>query len=604
MPGLIVIVQNNPQVFDRNRELVKRMAQLISHEPFYRTRFTESAELGFHACRVYLDHDYAADVIGSNNDGTVQCLLSGELFELNELLGKLGDARGGLRDPNNHSEIAARLYEQHGEAMLGWLNGYFNLLIVDKRDRSILIANDRFGMQRFYHARLPGGGMMFAPEVKCFRLMPDLGLTLDTTAVVHSFRHDCLLNNASFYKEVRRFPIATSFGVRDGQWQSSGYWSPEPQLDKPRLTPGDFIDSAISVFESIVTDYYTPQLTALSFTGGLDTRAILSVLAKRGISPPLFTFGGIYRDSHDVKIARRLAAKNNNSWDVIRLGKDFLDNFGYWATKAISMSDGIARLNTCHEYYLNMAARDFGRVRLTGKYGSQIIRGVTMLKDRSPDLDIFSADFKQHYLNTGSEIAWKGRSALLREELPQLEGARHTQEMTALTVRTPYMDNRLIDVTLRAPHIEDTTLLQKRIYLKNTPHLAGIPTNRGELAGGGINLTKYYYKALNFIDSVYNWEKLPRWALRVCWLGDLTGVSRIFVGRSEWIHHRKWFTGDLKDFVRNLILDPATRARPFYDGDALERMMSLHFSGKANYTPEIIKIGSFEIWCRQNDREP
>ena len=183
-----------------------------------------------------------------------------------------------------------------------------------------------------------------------------------------------------------------------------------------------------------------------------------------------------------------------------------------------------------------------------------------------------------------------------------MEGARHTQEMTALTVRTPYMDNRLIDITLRAPHIEDTALLQKKIYLKNTPHLAGIPTNRGELASGGLNLVKHYYKTLNFVDSVYNWEKLPRWALPVCRLGDLTGISKIFVGRSEWIHHRKWFTTDLKDFARNLILDPGTRSRDFYDGDSLEKMMNLHFSGKANYSTEIIKIGSFEIWCRQNEK--
>ncbi|UCG61493.1 MAG: hypothetical protein JSV52_14435 [Candidatus Zixiibacteriota bacterium] len=601
MPGLIVIVQDNPHVFDRNRELVRKMAELISHEPFYRTRFMESPELGLQACRVYLDHDYAADVIGSNGDGTIQCLLSGELFGMRELLGKLGDAHSSLCDPHNHSEIAARLYEQHGETMLRWLNGYFNLLIIDKRDRSVLVANDRFGMQRFYHARLPDGGMMFAPEVKCFKLIPDLKLTLDTTAVVHSFRHDCLLNNATFYKEVRRFPISTSFRLKGGDCLSCEYWGPESELEKPRLAPNEFLDSVIGVFESVVADYYTPQITALSFTGGLDTRAILSVLSHRGLSPPLFTFGGMYRDSHDVKIARRLAAMNGNSWGVIRLGRDFLDNFERWATKAIYVSDGIARLNTCHEYYLNLAARDFGRVRLTGKYGSQIIRGVTMLKDRSPNLGIFSTDFKRHYHNTVSEIRWKDRSALLREELPQLEGARHTQEMTALTVRTPYMDNRLIDVTLRAPRIEDTALLQKKIYLKNTPHLAGIPTNRGELAGGGLNLAKLYYKTLNFVDSVYNWEKLPRWALPVCRSGDLTGISRIFVGRSEWIHHRKWFTGELKDFARNLILDPTTRGRHYYNGSALEKMMNLHFSGKANYTPEIIKIGSFEIWCRQSD---
>ncbi|UCE25248.1 MAG: hypothetical protein JSU74_04150 [Candidatus Zixiibacteriota bacterium] len=579
------------------------MAQLISHEPFYRSNFMESPELGLHACHVYLDHEPAADTAGSNSDGTVQGMLSGELFGVTGLLEKSGETQGNLRDPQNHSEIAGRLYEQYGYAALRMLNGYFNLLIADKRDNSILVANDRFGLQRFYHCRLPDGGMMFAPEVKCFKLMPQLDLSLNTTAVIHSFRHDCILNNASFYKEVRRLPVATAMRFCAGEWKSCEYWSPEPELDKPRTTPQQFFDEAISTFESVVSDYYTPEQTALSFTGGLDTRAILSILTRQGISLPLFTFGGMYRDSHDVKIARKLAKLNNNSFDVIRLGKDFLDNFEQWATKAIYISDGIAKLNSCHEYYLNLAVRDFGRIRLTGKYGSQIVRGVTMLKDRSPSLAIFSSDFRQQYLGTSSDMPWKGRAALLRQELPQLEGARHTQEMTALTVRTPYMDNRVVDVMLRAPEIEDTSLLQKQIYLKNAPHLAHIPTNRGELARGGhrISLTGYYYRGLNFIDSVYNWEKLPRLALPVCRLGDLTGLSKLFVGRNEWIHHRRWFTGELKDFARNLILDPMTRNRPFYDGVALESMMRRHFEGKANFTPEIIKIGSFEMWCRLNE---
>lgn len=602
MPGLIALIDNRESHFERNRHLVRDMAGLISHESFYKSLFVDHDRPRLCADKVYLDHEPFGDSIGSSHDGHIQCLFSGELFGLKDLFNRLGDGRQINHRNSDPGSIVARLYEKHGEAMLSFLNGYFHLLLIDKRENTLIVANDRFGMHRLYFCRLPDGGMMFAPEVKCFRMVPELKLTLDDEAVVHSFRHDCILNNGSFYREVKRLPIATCFRYRDSEWRSHEYWTPETKCTRTRISPETFMAEATVAFEAAVGDYYTPDRTALSFTGGLDTRAVLAVLNERGIKPPLFTFGGSLRDSHDVTIARRIAKRNGNFWQVIRLSDEFLDNYEHWANRAVWISDGIARLNTCHEYYLNLAVREIGKVRLTGKYGSQIVRGVTMLKDRSPDLRIFSADFRQIYQETPSRIVGSGRSALLREELPQLEGARHTLEAAALTVRTPYMDNRMVDVMLHAPEITNTSLLQRKIIAKHAPHLSDIPTNRGELATGDrrFSPTKIYYKSLNFVDSVYNWEKLPRLALPVCRLGDITGISRLFVGRNEWIHHRVWFKGRLKGFVGDLILDAQTRNRPFYDGEALQRMMKAHFCGRGNYTPEIIKIGSFELWCRQN----
>lgn len=67
------------------------------------------------------------------------------------------------------------------------------------------------------------------------------------------------------------------------------------------------------------------------------------------------------------------------------------------------------------------------------------------------------------------------------------------------------------------------------------------------------------------------------------------------------IRHRNRLTGELREFARDLILDPVTRNRTFYDSAALEDVMQRHFAGKAHFTPEIVKIGNIELWGRQND---
>jgi asparagine synthase (glutamine-hydrolysing) len=530
-------------------------------------------------------------------------MISGELHGLTEIRNTLHNNRHFIHNRNDVSELISHFYEDQGEKLLGYLNGCFNLLIVDVRKEKVVVANDRFGLSRFYYCKLPEGGMMFAPELKCFRLLPDLKVNLDLKAVIQNFKYDCILDNNSFFEEVKRFPIATSFIFQNDKCKDDVYWSPEEILDKPKLTVDSFINKSTQLFESITENYYTLGQTGLSLTGGWDTRAILSVLYRKEINVPCYTFGGVYKDSFDVRIAEKLSNRTGNSFKKILLGKEFLGDIENWVNRAIYISDGIAKLTTCHEYYVNLAAREFGKIRLTGKYGSQIVRGVTLLKDRSPDLGIFSRDFRQRYINQSYEFKKSGVATLLREELPQLEGNKQTQEMAALTLRTPYMDNSFVDLMLRAPRIKDTSLLQKNIILRNAPHFADISTNRGELIKKGIfqNINKMYYTSMNFIDTVYNWERLPIWALWVCLVGDVLGISRFFNGNKEWIHYRLWFKNELKEYISQVILDPVTLQRPWYDSSFLRKIMNAHCSGVRNYTSEIDKIVSFEIWCRMND---
>gem|GEM_PF-5681983 len=600
MPGLIVAMQEDPGRFERNREIVRRMSEIIMHEPFYKRHFYEYPDLGLHACRVYLDHEHAPNLTVPEEPESVRCVFSGELYGLDELRAELPHNDKVSSKNLSIEELIAQLYLLKGKSFLRLLNGWFNLLIVDSRDNSVLVANDRLGLQRMYSCQLSHNGILFAPELKCFKEFPDLDLSLDWKSVAQSFKYNCILNNNSFYREVKRCPIASSFTFRDGKWHIDEYWKPEEQLRQSRMSINRFMDKTADVFESIIPDYYAPGQTCLSLTGGLDTRSILSVLSRNGVNLPCYTFGGMFRDSFDVKLACRLAKHFQNRWDKVELGLGFLDSFEHWADKAIFISDGIARLTTCHEYYLNLQARRFGTIRLTGKYGSQIVRGVSMLKDRSPDLRIFSPNFLDRYMMSDQKPLETGIAALLREELPQLEGIRHTLEAAALTVCTPYTDNRFVDTILSAPHIEDDSLLQKYIIMRNAPGTSRIPTNRGELMRDRSILTELFYKSFNFVDSVYNWEKLPSWALPMCRLCDISGVSRLFIGRNEWIHYRKWFTKALRSYIDGRVLDPGTLSRDYYDGNFIERMMRSHYAGSGNFTSEIDKIASFETWRRQN----
>jgi asparagine synthase (glutamine-hydrolysing) len=603
MPGLIIIVQKGAENFERNREVIREMTFTIMHEDFYKAQFFELGDMGLHASKVYLDHEYAPKAAASNADQTIFCILSGELYSLDKMRNDI--LLGGItvNDPQDMSELVLHLYEQKGEKFLDDLNGYFHLLLVDKIKGRILIANDRFGIQRFYYCQPTEDTMIFAPELKCFRKYPDLNISLNPEGLIHYFKYSSPLENCTFYSAVKRVAIASLFTCEHGRWSNREYWAPERMLEQERLSQQAFLESATARFESIIDEYYKQGSTGLSLTGGWDTRAILSVLYRKGIHLPCYTFAGMYQESFDVKLAKNLADRSSNPHFKLILGSDFLRNFEQWANKAIFVSDGLSRILRCHEYYVNIRAREYGTVRLTGKYGSQIIRGITLLKDRSPNLKIFSPAFRADYLATPSPLKPWNRANTIRWELPQLEACTQSQEMAALTFRTPYLDNDFVNLILRAPEMPESSLLSRMIIQRNTPEWASIPTNRGELISkrSYSKLMKGWYTSLNFIDSVYNYEKLPTLALYVTRIGDALGVSPFFNGREQWWHYRLWFARELKNYVQQILLDPATLRRKYWDGNFIEQMLRAHCGWKANYTREIDRILAFELWCRQNN---
>jgi asparagine synthase (glutamine-hydrolysing) len=602
MPGLIVVVQEGSENFSRNRDVVRAMAAEISHESFYRSQFFEAEDFGLLAARVYLDHEQSFGVACSEDGKTVSCVLAGELFGTGGIVRELATGSHPVRDPKNFAEMALRLYEREGEVFLEELNGCFSVLLVDRAEKKILVANDRFGMQALFCHLPEKGPHIFAPELKCFGMFPGMTLTPNMEALAQSFRFNCPLKSNTFFREVKRAPIASKFVRFGGSWSKGEYWTPEKAESAPRLPGKDFIEAATARFEKITPDYCEPGNTGLSFTGGWDTRAVFAVLDRKGVKLPCYTFGGTGRDSLDVKLARTLSERSGNPFHKLVVGEEFLRDFERWVNKGIFVSDGACRIMQCHEYYVNLLAREHGKVRLTGRFGSQILSGVRLLKDRTPDMRVLSSGFREICAGLPALVRPEGLSETIRHEFPQLEAWASTQGSAALSVRTPYMDNELVDLMLRTEVLPDTRLLQKTVVARNAPELAGIPTNRGDrIEMNAWNLPgKVWYKTLNFLDEVYNWEKLPDSLLPFCRFGDWTGLSRLVNGHSTWIHYRLWFAKELRDFVRGVLLDPETLRRRCWDARYIERIVQRHTEGTGNYTREIDRVLGFELWFRQN----
>jgi len=60
-----------------------------------------------------------------------------------------------------------------------------------------------------------------------------------------------------------------------------------------------------------------------------------------------------------------------------------------------------------------------------------------------------------------------------------------------------------------------------------------------------------------------------------------------------------WFRHELRDFAREVLLDPSTLARGYFRPQAVERLVNEHLSGVFDHSHRLWALLFFELWQRQ-----
>ncbi len=61
----------------------------------------------------------------------------------------------------------------------------------------------------------------------------------------------------------------------------------------------------------------------------------------------------------------------------------------------------------------------------------------------------------------------------------------------------------------------------------------------------------------------------------------------------------RWFRGELRDFLRDVVLSPSALARPFFRPEAVRRLVDEHLAGGRDHGPRLWALLMLELWCRR-----
>ena len=575
------------------------MLAAMVHEPWYESGTSFFPELGVYAA--WTAHEGSDAARWSRRaSGPVSLVFAGECA-------RDGEPSSNSAEPGEADAASpvATVYAEDDVRFVARLNGLFAGLLIDEQCKRALLFNDRYGLERVYYHET-ADATYFASEAKALlRILPELR-AFDDEGVAQYLAVGCTTGTRTLFRGVRLLEGGSVWTFQAAAIRKARYFSPELWEGQPSLTAAQFESEFQETFKRILPHYFeAPSPIGISLTGGLDTRMIMACLPATVNTPVCYTFSGRGHSTVDERVAARVAAACGLDHHVVDIRDDFLTNYGDWLDRTVRATDGYSGATGAHEVYFNTRARQMSPVRLTGNFGSEVLRSVSTFKPLDLAPELLNADFAGTV-----ERARQARSAshpvtfAAFEEIPWRLFGNLAAGRCAVTFRTPYLHNEIVALAYRAPDgSRRSSASALNLIRDNSPRLSRIPTDMGlkpDDHGPMAVMRMLGNRVASKLDYMYQEGVPPRLS---SW-GGLIDVLASKGPRHRYLPYRRWFRDELAGHVAGVLTTSASQL-PYWNRSALESIAREHASGRKNYVREINAVLSLEavhrlfVRCRQ-----
>jgi asparagine synthase (glutamine-hydrolysing) len=373
----------------------------------------------------------------ANEDGSIWVVCNGEIYNYVELREKLIAAGHQFRTQSD-CEVLVHLFEDKGKDLLADLEGMFAFALFDARRGELFLARDRFGEKPLYWARLAGGGLAFASEMKALLALPGVDRQLDIPAIAQFLALRYVPAPRTHVQGICKLRAAEAISLdRSANLVSSRFWSPELSLNGSDGSRVPSVEEAIEGVRERVRQAVRIRLRSdvpvgAFLSGGIDSTAV--ACAARELLPEarFSTFCASFDDEllDEAPFARQIATRLDSdhhevrfsSRELLPLFEDLIDHY----------DEPFADVSMFPTFAVCRAARQDCKVMLSGDGGDECFAGYRKMfayyrwnhLRRTPGVNSLAERAFRHYNN-----GWRGRGLLdfLRQDDWQLLRAGHAQ---------------------------------------------------------------------------------------------------------------------------------------------------------------------------------
>jgi asparagine synthase (glutamine-hydrolysing) len=557
----------------------------------------------------------------SSEDETVWITFNGEIYNYRDLRPEL-EARGHRFHTSSDTETILHLYEECGLDCLERLRGMFAFAIWDHRARRLFVARDRLGVKPLFYREEPGR-LIFASELRALRELAREPFETDPQSVYDFFGFRYIPAPHTFYRGVHKllpghFLVADLHGVR-----TQSYWDVPAEELEGSVSGEELAQQVVELLrESVRLRLISDVPLGVFLSGGTDSSAVVVLMSglMKDSGQPVRTFSVGFEEAqyNELPYARRVAkAFSTEHHELIVRPSDLADEL----TRLVAFRDEpVAEPTDIALYKISRLAAESVKVVLAGEGGDELFAGYP--KYAADRLAGVVSAFPQEVTQTIARwLPYRQRRAKLALEALSI---RDEAERSATWFASFSREERealfsrdfLAQVDVAHPaHVferylekaRDRSPLKRMLYADLKIWL---PDNL-LLRGDQMTMAASIEERVPFLD-----HKLVELAARIPGRLLARGFrTKLLLRRAlekylppEILRRRKigfsvpvgkWFRGQLKSMVADLVLSPEARARGYFSPTAMEQFVREHFDGLRDRQKQLWTMVNFELWCRQ-----
>jgi asparagine synthase (glutamine-hydrolysing) len=629
MCGITGFVNNSGESADR--EILSRMNAAIRHrgpddDGFY---FNGGAGLAMRRLAII-------DLAGGHqpmrsSDGTKWIVFNGEIYNYQELREDL-DKRGHTFYTNSDTEAIVHLYTEFGEQCVQYLRGMFAFAIWDETDRSLFIARDRVGKKPLLYSHQSNGDLIFASEFQAMLQHPAIDREVDVQAIDSYLSYLCVPAPQTAYKAIRKLEPGHWLKWKAGKIETKRYWLPDFSR-KIKISEEEAIEETTRILRESTKLRMIAEVPLGAFlSGGVDSSTIVALMAQESSSPvKTFSIGFDEEDYSELKYARRVAEHVGAEYHEFVVRPNALDII---PTLVEHYGEPYADSSAIPTYYVAKETRAHVTVALNGDGGDESFAGYdrysamrmaesyhripkfvrkaiieapasllptselrrSRVRDGKRFLQAAGLDTVERYYRWMSAFDRQSKKGIYTDEFAgRINGSDASVvlagwfrrangasivDATMLTDQMTYLPNDLlvkVDIASMANSLEarspflDHKVIEFAASLPDTLKLQGRETK---------SLLKKVAARLVPSDVIYR--------------------SKMGFG----VPIGKWFRGEMKDFVRDILLSRKSLERGIIRPEILKRYVTEHIAGERDHSFQLWTLLMLELWFQRFIDQP
>ncbi len=552
----------------------------------------------------------------SNEDGNIQIVFNGEIYNFHELRKDLIE-KGHIFSTNSDTETILHAYEEYGESCVELLRGMFAIAIWDNNSKKLFLARDRFGVKPlFYYYK--NETFVFASEIKSLLKFPDLQASLREESLPEYLFYRYMPAPFTMFNDIKKFMPGTIALWSDGNLVESRYYTPyDSNIKNKKVIPEKPVEKFLSLLDESVEIRMISDVPFGAFlSGGLDSSSIVALMSKHS-SLPVKTFTIAFSEDaySEESYADLISKKFKTEHSVLTVTPDHLMDE---LPKLIRFRDApVSEPADIPIYMLSKYAAQSVKMVLSGEGSDEMLGGYPkhayeslgtfyryipellrhgMIEPLIKSLPYRFYRWKTAIINLGINdqderfVRWFG--SLTKKEVSQLLGI---QSINWNENQIQFSSNNL------------NSPLRKLLFFDQTSWLPDNLLERGDrmtmAASIEARMPFMDHKLSEYVSSLPDSYRVKgmksKWILKEAMRDILPNsiIDRPKVGFRVPVN--EWFKGPMKDFLYEHLTGTNSLTEKFYSRNKVFGLLDEHTRGRQNHEKILWCLLNLEMWCRE-----